>query len=193
MIRFAIFVLSILFSVNSFSESIHKEIIINIILNNNIIVRDSGEQLSREFLIQCVHAKGNNQFVIDCNDIVFKHYITFFKDYKNRKVILITEDGASVENRWVFVEDNNKLFHISETLWPEINLTTLSKLLINKTGDKKYTEEYISRFCQSPYRIKHPSKRKPNVDVLSGIPDSSEGLKLGEIHWNGKTFNFIEN
>jgi hypothetical protein len=191
--RLTIFILSMLFTANSFAESINKEIIIKIILNNKIITRDSGAPLSREFLIQCIHAKGNSQFVIDCDDIVFEHYITFFKDYKNRKVILITEDGASVENRWVFVEDKNNHFHITETLWPEISLITLSKLLINKTGDKKYTEEYINRFCHSPYRIKHPSKRNPNVDVLSGIPDSSEGLKLGEINWNGKIFNFVEN
>lgn len=158
-----------------------------------MLVRDSGAPLSRDFLIKCIHAKGDHQFEIECDDILFKHYITFFKDSQNRNVILITEDGASVENRWVFVVGKNSFTDFTNKLWPEINLQTLSTILIKKTGDKKYTEEFIDSVAHSSYRIKHPTKQNPNIEVSSGIPDSSWGLKLGEIHWNGNKFKFKAN
>jgi hypothetical protein len=188
--RLLLLIFGIFVATNSFAQSSNQEIIIKLILDNNILVRDSGAPLSRDFMIQCMHAKGDQQFEIECDDILFKHYITFFKDSKNRKVILITEDGASVENRWVYVMVKNTLADRTTMLWPAINLQTLSNLLIKKTGDKKYTEEFIDRVAHSSYRIKHPTKQNPNIEVFSGIPDSSWGLKLGEIHWDGNKFQF---
>lgn len=180
----------ILLASNLFAQSSNQEMIINFILDNNFLVRDSGAPLSRDFLIKCMHAKGDQHFVIECDDILFKHYITFFRNSRNRKVILITEDGDSVENRWVYVVENNILTDHTSTLWPEINLQTLSTILMKITGDNKYTEEYIYGVAHSSYRIKHPNKQNPNIEVLSGIPDSSWGLKLGEIYWNGNRFQF---
>lgn len=191
--RLLFLIFSIFFATNSFAQSSNQEIIIKLILDNNFLFRDSGAPLSKDFLIKCMHPNGAQQFVIECDDILFKHYITFFKDSKNRKVILITEDGASVENRWVYVVLRNTLTDLTKALWPEIKLQTLSKVLIQKTGDKKYTEEFINSVAHSSYRIKHPNRQNSNIEVYSGIPDSSWGLKLGEIHWNGKEFLFQNN
>ena len=181
------------FTANSFAQSSNQEIIIKFILDSNFLFRDSGAPLSREFVTDCMNEKSDQQFVIACDDIVFKHYITFFKDKKNRKVILITEDGASVENRWVYLVDNNTLTDITKKLWPEINSQTISALLTKKTGDQKYTEDYINSVVHSSYRIKHPNNQNSNIEVISGIPDSSRGLKLGEIHWDGNKFLFQNN
>lgn len=181
------------FSAASFAQSSDQEIIINFILDNNFLFRDSGAPLSRKFVTECLRKKSDQQFVIECDDIVFKHYITFFRDIKNRKVILITEDGASVENRWVYLADDDTLTDITKKLWPEIKSKTISAALIKKTGDHKYTEDYINSVAHSSYRIKHPDSRDANIEVFSGIPDSSWGLKLGEIHWDGNRFIFQNN
>ena len=137
------------FTANLFAQSSNQEIIIKFILNNNFLFRDSGEPLSRDFVINCIDAKDDQQFVIECDDILFKHYITFFKDTKNRKVILITEDGASVENRWVYIVEKSTPIDVTKKLWPEIKSQTLSDILINKTMDQKYTEEYINSVAHS--------------------------------------------
>lgn len=181
------------FTANSFAQSSNQEIIINFILDSNFLSRDSGAPLSREFVTGCMNEKSDQQFVIECDDIIFKHYISFFKDIKNRKVILITRDGASVENRWVYLVDNNTLTDVTKKLWPEIKPQTISALLIKKTGDQKYTEDYINSVAHSSYRIKHPNNQDSNIEVFSGIPDSSSGLKLGEIHWDGNKFIFQNN
>ena len=191
--RLLFLIFGIFFTANSFAQSSNQEIIIKFILDNNFLFRDSGAPLSRDFLIKCMDAKGDQQFVIECDDILFKHYITFFKDSKNRKVILITKDGASVENRWVYVVEKNTLTDLTKKLWPEIKFQTLSTILIQKTGEKKYTEDFINSVAHSSYRIKHPNSQNSNIEVFSGIPDSSWGLKLGEIHWNGNKFLFQSN
>ncbi len=175
---------------NSVAQSSNQEIIIRFILDGDLLIRDSGEPLSREFITDCMNKKSDRQFVIECDDILFKHYITFFKDVKSRKVILITEEGASVENRWVYLVDNNKLTDITKKVWPEIKPQTISALIIKETGDQKYTENYINSVAHSSYRIKHPNNQDTNIEVFSGIPDSSWGLKLGEIHWDGNMFLF---
>jgi hypothetical protein len=181
------------FTANSFAQSTNQEIIIKFILDSNFLFRDSGAPLSKEFVTDCMNDKSDQQFVIECDDIVFKHYITFFKDIKNKKVILITEDGASVENRWVYIVENNTLTDITKNIWPEIKSQTISALLLKKTGDQKYTADYINSVVHSSYRIKHPNTQDSNIEVFSGIPDSSWGLKLGEIHWDGNNFLFQSN
>jgi hypothetical protein len=181
------------FPTTLFAQPSNQELIIKFILDNNFLFRDSGTPLSRDFVVNCINKIDDLHFEIECEDILFTHYITFFKDIKNRKVILITEDGASVENRWVYQVDNNSLNDITTKLWPEIKSQTLSAVLIKKTGDQKYTEEYINSVAHSSYRIKHPNNRNSNIEVLSGIPDSSWGLKLGEIHWDGNKFFFGAN
>jgi hypothetical protein len=181
------------FTANSFAQSSNQEIIIKFILDNNFLFRDSGAPLSRDFVINCIDTIDDRQFIIECDDILFKHYITFFKDNKNRQVILITEDGASVENRWVYVAEEKTLTDTTKELWPVIKPQTLSAILIKKTGDQKYTEEHINSVAHSSNRIKHPNNQNSNIEVVSGIPDSSWGLKLGEIHWDGNKFLFQSN
>lgn len=186
--------LILLFSVflvsSSFAQSPNQEVILRFILDNDFITRDSGAPLSRDFLVDRLHANGDRHFVIEGDDILFAHYITFFKDSDDRKVILISEDGASVENRWVFIIANGFFIDSTAGLWPEINSKTISDILIRLTGDKKYTEEFIDRIAHSSYRIKHPNEENPYIEVLSGLPDSSLDLKLGEIFWNGNSFQF---
>jgi hypothetical protein len=188
--RLLFLILSFFFTTSSFAQSSNQELIIKFILDNNFLFRDSGSPLSRDFVINCIDTIDDRQFIIECDDILFKHYITFFKDNKNRKVILITKDGASVENRWVYVAEEKTLKDTTKELWPVIKPQTLSAILIKKTGDQKYTEEYIKSVAHSSYRIKHPNNQSSNIEVVSGIPDPSWNLKLGEIHWDGNKFIF---
>ena len=184
--------LALILSIPYLSHAASKEasVAIDVLLANNIIGRDSGNEVTREYLSSCLKNPSQSRYIIECDDVLFKHNISFFMLADNDlPVIVITEDGASVENRWVYEVRDNEYIDIKSKVWPNITNKMISELLMQQTGDKKYTESYVLSVAHSSYRVSHTS-----VDALivnSGIPDKSWGIKLGKIKWNGHDFKFI--
>ncbi len=163
--------------------------IIYLFQNEVIRGRDSGEPVTKEFVSNCLKQKRNNHYIIECNDLLFTHYLSIFTNSENHKVLLITQDGASVENRWVFLLKENDFIDIKRSSFPDISNSTISRLLINKTKNDKYTKLFIDSVAHSSYRLIHnPS----NIAIVSGVPDDSFGTKLGTLDWVGNKFVFSE-
>ena len=73
-------------------------------------------------------------------------------------------------------------------MWPVITDEAISKLLLQQTGNTKYTANYVTDVAYSSYRVQHSSTNY--LQLFSGIPDESYGTKLGIIEWAGDKFNF---
>jgi len=166
--------------------------ILKLLLEKQIIYRDSGQVVTREFLMSCLEAKSHIQYRLKCEDVLFTHHISYFTPTTNNsKIVLITQDGASVENRWVFEVKGNEYTDIKKHVWPVITSKTIGELLMAKTNNQKYTDHYIRRVAHSSYRVVHTMSS--HLVVKSGIPDKSEGMELGIIEWNGREFKFLQN
>ena len=185
-------ILFVLFSGLARAENAIPDTILDILIKENIIGRDSGNIVTKEFLSGCTKSQNVTRYKIECNDVLFTHYISIFGQNNNKStVVLITEDGASVENRWVFQIQGNEYTDIKYNVWPVISKITISKLLIQKTGNTKYTPKYVRSVAHSSYRVQHASNNI--LHLLSGIPDDTYGTKLGVIEWDGRKFNFKPN
>ncbi len=163
--------------------------VIEILLSQDIIHRDSGLEVTSQFLSDCLKSTSRSRYQLDCEDVLFIHYISFFESESDSPpIVLITQDGFSVENRWVFEIRENEYINVKDKIWPNITHKMVGDLLIQVTGESKYTEEFVLAVAHSHYRVTHT----PN-DVLivsSGIPDENQMTKVGEIKWTGRDFMF---
>ncbi len=188
MIKTVFFALMLFGTITSGAQTLPVDVI-DLIVHKEIIARDSGQQVSRGFLQSCIKQVDIARYIIECDDVLFVHHISLFErsDIKST-IVLITEDGASVENRWIFENKKGKYVDVKEDLWPEITDQMVSDQLVRVTGDKRYTAEYVNRVAHSPYRTQHSSAN--TLIIRSGIPDKSNGVKLGEVEWTGTRFIF---
>jgi hypothetical protein len=172
------------------AESTQASDVSNVLLKQNIVFRDSGKGVTEIFLKGCLARESQKYYVLSCDDILFKYHISFFERNSDKSVlILITEDGASVENRWVFQVKDGEYVDIKSKVWPNISKETISQLLVQQTGNIKYTTTYVSSVAHSSYRVSYTSTK--SLIVGSGIPDQSYGVELGGIEWDGNKFNFV--
>ena len=181
-----------LLPVYAFAEPIKKETLFKLILDQSILRRDSGRPVTVEFIESCLMRDGVSYLVFECEDVLFSHYVSIYKDLDESAVVLITRDGASVENRWVFSVKGGEFIDVKSEFWPEITNETISRALIKATGNSKYTGEYISKSAHSSYRLKHPQSSGGHIEVLSGIPDTTFKTRIGEIRWSEGRFHFHE-
>ena len=183
--KIVVLMLMLLISMDICAKPDRLKQIVKVTYNANVIKRDSGAPVTQEFLLNCVKQESLMVFKLECDDVVFPHFISVYKDSNSSMVLLITEFGASVENRFVY---SAKSENLTKALWPAISNSTLSPLLIKQTGNEKYTVEYIRAIAHSSYRVIHLKSGK--LDVISGLPDASYGIKLGEIQWINDRFVF---
>ena len=172
------------------ASSLDNNAIIKLLQEQKIIHRDSGKVITKQFLENCLKNKTKFHYKIDCSDVLFKHYISIFESNDKSQIILITQDGASVENRWLFLYKKDKYKDVKNKLWPNITSQKISNLLIQTTGNAKYTKKYINSVAHSMYRTSYLNQT--SISILSGIPDDSFGKKIGSIIWNGKSFSILD-
>ena len=180
--------LSILLSASIQAESSIPNDILEVLIQKKIIRSDSGEEVNKGFLIDCMEKLSSSSYKVECIDVIFVHSISYFEKNNKTKIILIIEDGASVENRWVYLVQGNKYVSVKNQVWPKITDSEVSRLLIKHTGNKKYTHSYIRSVAHSNYRVKHTNSNI--LKVSSGIPDENYGTVLGVLLWNGQKFEF---
>ena len=149
------------------------------------LVRDSGEPVTRAFLDECRKDVGANHVVLECKDLVSPWHISPVSNTGERYLFLITEEGDSVENRWVLEYQGGRFRDVTSTAWRDISIATISERMIEATGDVKYTETYLEQVAHSPYRVEHPSTATAPIIVHTGVPDRTFGTKIGELEWNG--------
>ncbi|HXK23819.1 MAG TPA: hypothetical protein VMS55_14190 [Myxococcota bacterium] len=149
------------------------------------LVRDSGATVTRAFLDSCRKDLGPNHVVLECADLNFPWHISQIPNTGERDLFLISEDGASVENRWVLEYEAGRFRDVTAAGWPDISIATVSERTIAATGDHKYTETYLEQVAHSPYRIEHPTTATDPITVHTGVPDQTYGTKIGELRWNG--------
>lgn len=176
----------------AFAQLVTKEALFKLILDQGILRRDSGRPMTLDFIESCLRRDGISYLVFECEDVLFSHHVSIYESPDGSPVVLITRDGASVENRWIFSMKGDTFTDVSSELWPEITNSTISRALIKATGNSKYTAESIHRSAHSSYRLKHPESSEGYIDVLSGIPGATFKKKIGEIRWSEGSFHFHE-
>jgi hypothetical protein len=160
------------------------------ILSEQVIkTRDSGAPITADFLNACVPASTPTYILIDCNDLTFPHLASAFPGKNGETFLLITEDGASVENRWVFKVQGEKYVDVTQTAWPELSYKQLAELYA-KAGFKNpnYTEAGLKALAHSSYRITHPQNGETTVELMEAYPEQGDAKSFGKLHWNGQSF-----
>lgn len=181
-----------IFAVCSHADQSDVDRVADILLKSGIIGRDSGGEVSSEFLYSCLSSREANLYVLECEDVLFPHYISYFsKDGNEKRIVLIIQEGASVENRWVYDVSGPRPNDIKEKVWPIISPEEISELMIRNTKNEKYTPRYIRSVAHSNYRTSYTGKNI--LTISSGVPDESYGTKIGLIKWNGRKFIFVRN
>ena len=184
LIAAGLLVLSLPCNASDFPEDVLK-----LLIESRIFGRDSGQEVTKEFLNSCLEPKDSSHYLVQCDDILFTHHVSFFESKENKeRVVLVIADGDSVENRWVYERREGKYALVTADLWPIITDKMVSDLLILHTGEKKYTERYVASVAHSSYRTIQVATNR--FDVGSGIPDNNYKLELGTIEWNGAAFLF---
>ncbi|MCE8023288.1 hypothetical protein [Billgrantia aerodenitrificans] len=179
-------------SILSHAATVQSADALDLLLKSNIVNRDSGEEVTRRFLSECLSKEGPARYRLECDDVLFVYHISYFDNISGQsEVALITEDGVSVENRWVFEVGDGVYVDVTEKIWPTITENMIGKLLVQETGDSSYTAEYIRGVAHSSYRISYGADTA--IMVGSGIPDVSYGVELGRIVWDGREFVFLPN
>ena len=154
------------------------------------IVRDSGQPVTQKFLEDCSTATGPTHLKLDCPDLTSVFEVTQLGSEGHPTALLVTQDGASVENRWLFVRQSNGFVDVTATAWPQIPVEIISERMIATTRDPIYTVKYLRQSAHSLYRVRHPPRSTDPFAVVSGVPDASYGTKIGELYWDGSVLRF---
>jgi hypothetical protein len=162
------------------------------ILSEKVIqTRDSGEPVTPEYLKTCVTASTPTYVMLECHDLSFPHFASAFAGKKGEIFLLITEDGASVENRWVFKVVGDQYEDVTKAAWPVLDNKKLATLY-TKAGFKNpnYTAEGLHALAHSSYRILHPKNGENEVQMMEAYPEGPEEAKpVAKFIWNGETFS----
>jgi len=187
--RLIITLILILFPCVAYSKSDFFNIVSNMLLENNIVYRDSGKAVTKDFLSDCIKQQSLKRFKLECEDVIFSHYISVFEMDEGSKIVLVTKEGASVENRWLMLVQSKGYVDVINKMWPIISDKEVSRLLTQQTGMTKYSPTFVKSVAHSSYRVQHTAE--DTLIVLSGIPDETYKTKLGVIKWKGVKFEFI--
>ena len=183
-------ILAALISIQSYAESLPKQEVAQLLMAEKLVGRDSGETVTEDYIESCLQDLEDSDFVLECEDVISRHYIYQFRAKETVKPgLLIIDEGFSVENRQVYGWQDDEYVDITEWAWPVISYTQVSTRLQEASGDPKYTPLYVRRVAHSSYRLER--KDRSTMLFVSGIPDDSRGMLLGEIRWNGLRFVLI--
>ncbi len=150
---------------------------------------DSGKPITKKYLEECINEKTSTYLKLSCNDLTFDHYLVSFKAKNGGHIYFMIEDGASVENRYLWKtlkDDNNEML---KQYWPKMDDAKIAALINKKTGKKSITAEAISASAQSSYRTRLP---KDGTNFISVYPGDFNGVgdigEIAKIEWDGKAF-----
>ncbi len=84
-------------------------------------------QAEREQAIDAFDSR-NGFIELQNNTIISLTQITLFRGKENRPVIMVTSDGASVQNVYAFICKNEKWIEITGFIFPELSYKEIAKL-----------------------------------------------------------------
>ena len=169
-----------------------KEIIA--ILKHEVRLRDSGKEITEEYLGNCIKEKTQIFIEIYCEDLNWPYYLGLLGG--DPQYIYFVSHGASVENRSLFKIVDGKITQIEDTLRKILTLEKIVQLLNKNFSEKKFTVEKLEMSAQSSYHTRLPKKKGEDIVILSGdqgyeYPEYSY-KPIAKARLNGHTFELIE-
>lgn len=148
---------------------------------------DSGLNATSEVLKTCVADSTPTYLFLDCD--TFPHIVSSYKDNTGNTYLLITEDGASVENRWVFKIVGEQIENVTTKVWPLFDHKVLANLYKNAGfTNPHYTEDGLRALAHSSYRLLHPRNGESEIQMMEAYPEVDEAKAFAKIRWNGERF-----
>jgi hypothetical protein len=164
-------------------------IFVTALMKTRIMTRDSGEALTESFIRKCVNEHTSVYVKFACNDIVFDY--NAFLVSANDNIIIITEDGASVENRLLVKVNGDSVEVLDVDFEKLITQEKMAELINKKFNVKKYTGEFIRNVAHSHFRLIIPKESGQNIVVTSGELGygNDHGYKpVAELVWENGQF-----
>lgn len=167
------------------NNQISKKDIVSLLDKSSIIRRDSGEQVDEKFVRSCLKKSLNRYILFQCKDLLFDLEIKILGDKRN--YILIVQNGASVENRYLFKKELSGDFSAPDNnLESIVSYELISKLIKDKLK-LDFSVKALKMSAQSYFRLELVPDSE-EIYLLSGdlYPEDSH-QRLTQIKFiNGK-------
>lgn len=172
-------------------EQISKEDILNLLAESSIITRDSGEEVNKKFVRSCLKKSFDRYVLFQCNDLLFDIEVKILGD--NRNHILVVQNGASVENRYLFKKDLDGEFSVPDNNLKKIVSYEVVSKLIKEELNLDYSIEKLRMSAQSYFRLELVSDSR-DIYLLSGdlYPEESH-QRLAKLKFINNKFRLDKN
>ena len=155
-------------------------------MSSKVIMRDSGEDITRAFLQSCIKEKTEIFVKYECDDFVN----TVKVGQLDKDHLILLGDGVSVENRELYKITSSGVEYQDFNLEIVVTEKDVANLLNTSFQTKEYSEEGIKRIAHSHFRAKLPRRNGESIVITSGYLSNREhGYKpIGTLIWDGKKF-----
>lgn len=181
-----IFLLSVFTCLASEEQSFEDKLLEQLV-QEKLLGRDSGEPLTKLWLRPCLTQKSEVVFSLECDDLPFAYDIFLLSPESAHPSVLLLENGHFVQNPWFYTIHPQHLAKKSLDLNKLLSAEILSAQLLKATGNEKFTPAYIKQQGLSAYLLKYSAD---GFILLSGLDDESHGLRLGRLDWDADAFKF---
>jgi hypothetical protein len=138
--------------------------ILNALLGFRLLTRDSGKEVTEEFLSECVREHTDSYFKIECGDVLWAYNTAFIGDQH----IMIVADGASVENRIFYKLNGDEVTKVDDKFNEMFTVEKIVELVKKKFDGADVSVESLSRAAHSKYRTTLPKKSNQPITIRSG-------------------------
>jgi len=168
-------------------------IIADAVLQSNLMSRDSGAEVTAEFINDCVKERLATYIEFFCDDLHFPFFAKFFKGQASDYIYLV-EEGFSVENRAFFRINGETVIKKADPISALITHEQVARWLNRKFLTEKYTAKKLEQIAHSHYRTLLPKVDGEPVTILSGeLANPEHAYKpIGQIRWNGHQFELVD-
>jgi hypothetical protein len=159
------------------------------------MILDDGTPLTRERLEKCLKVKDvtNGYLKIECDAFVNTYESVIFKRKDGRRLLVVIQDGVSVENRGYleFDEEAKDWVNVQSRVLPEFKNDFLKRAYERVFKNRGDISTLLFQSAHSSYRTSLPRKGT-TITIQSGLGlDLDEGRKpLFHLSWNKKSGRF---
>jgi hypothetical protein len=158
------------------SENRIPHYMIQAALESRLITRDSGKEVTAGFLKSCIKEKSDLYIEFLCDDLLWSYFARAFVSEDNIFIYLV-EEGASVENRKLFLAKDGKIKTLEEPIGKILNQDIVPVLLNKRFKTNTYSVSALHKSAHSTYRTRLP-KIGNKISIISGLMvDESHSFK----------------
>lgn len=160
-----------------------SSLVFHLIQKYKIFDRDSGKNVDVSFLQSCLKESSPTYAHFECDDLTFPHFASQFGGAKE-KMVLIIEDGASVENRYLYKVSGTAVTPLNFEEHLALTPSQIAHQTQKAFNESKYDEAYFQSSAHSSFRMQLPRNGETFIQLMSGVYDKAS-IPMGKLKWRG--------